>query len=105
LITRRQLLLGAGLFALLPAGCAARRSGTAGPGPVLLNDVHSKLNPTAVAEVVPVDSLATLRQALRQAERGGRAVSVAGGRHAMGGQQLAAGSLHLDMRPQRDAER
>jgi FAD/FMN-containing dehydrogenase len=99
LITRRELLLAAGLFTVLPAGCTARRSGTAGPGPILLNDVHSKLNPTAVAEVVPVDSLATLRRALERARRTGRAISVAGGRHAMGGQQFAAGALHLDMRP------
>ncbi|HUO86188.1 MAG TPA: FAD-binding oxidoreductase, partial [Thermoanaerobaculia bacterium] len=98
MLDRRQLLFGAGLSALLPSACTLRPRLGGAPA-VLLNDVHSRLNPTEVAEVVPVDSLATMRRALRRAERHGRAISVAGGRHAMGGQQFADGAIHLDMGP------
>lgn len=97
MLTRRQLLLAAGALAALP-GCAVRRTARGAAG-VVLDDVHSKLNATRVAEVVPVDSLATLRDAVRRAARSGRAVSVAGGRHAMGGQQFGEGTVHLDTRP------
>ena len=96
-LNRRELLAGAGALAVLPLGCSARGRGDVAP--VLLNDVHSKLNPTQVAEVVPVDSLAALRGAVRRAARAGRAVSIAGGRHAMGGQQFGAGTVHLDTHP------
>jgi FAD/FMN-containing dehydrogenase len=98
LLTRRQLLISAGALATLGPGCSARRGGSPGGG-VLVDDVHSKLNATRVAEVVPVDSLATLRDAVRRAGRQGQVVSVAGGRHAKGGQQIAEGALHLDTRP------
>jgi FAD/FMN-containing dehydrogenase len=94
---RRELLF-AGLFAALsPAGCALPRD-SRGRG-VLLHDVHSKLGTSRVAEVVPVGSLDELREALRRAGRLGRSVSIAGGRHAMGGQQFGEGTLHLDTRP------
>jgi len=64
--------------------------------PVVLNDVHSRLNPTRPAALLPVGSLPALRAAISGA-RGGR-VSVAGGRHAMGGQQFTTGGTVLDTR-------
>jgi FAD/FMN-containing dehydrogenase len=67
------------------------------PGPVL-NDVHSGLNPTRVARVVRPETLAELQSAIRDATRSGHAVSVAGGRHAMGGQQFGTGTVNLDTR-------
>jgi FAD/FMN-containing dehydrogenase len=63
-----------------------------------VNDLHSRLNPTRVARVVPVDSVEALRTAVRAARREGRAVCVAGGRHAMGGQQFATDGVLLDTR-------
>ena len=62
-----------------------------------VNDVHSRLNPTRVAEVRPVASLQELREAVREGR--GRGVALAGGRHAMGGQQFLTGGLVLDLRP------
>jgi FAD/FMN-containing dehydrogenase len=64
----------------------------------LVNDVHSGLNPTRVARVAAPASLAALREVVRRARDAGRSISVAGGRHAMGGQQFAAGSVLLDTR-------
>ncbi|HYI22132.1 MAG TPA: FAD-binding oxidoreductase [Candidatus Limnocylindrales bacterium] len=64
----------------------------------ILNDVHSALNPTRVARVVRPDSTEDVIAAVRLAATEGRAVSVAGSRHSMGGQQFAADGVHLDMR-------
>ena len=63
-----------------------------------LNDVHSQLNATQVARVELPQSLAQLLAIIRQAAAEQAYISVAGGRHAMGGQQFAAGSIHLDTR-------
>lgn len=63
-----------------------------------LNDVHARLNPTVPALQRRPGSLGELRAALLQASRRGLAVSIAGGRHAMGGQQFLQGGLALDMR-------
>jgi FAD/FMN-containing dehydrogenase len=109
--TRRQFLkttLAAGTGAAVLARIASEAGAqTAG---VLVNDVHSQLNETRVAAVAAVDSEAALRRAIQSARREGKAVSVAGGRHAMGGQQFASGSVLIDTRPMQhgvrvDAER
>jgi FAD/FMN-containing dehydrogenase len=65
---------------------------------VILNDVHSGLNPTRVARVVRPVSTEDVVAAVRQAATEERAVSIAGSRHAMGGQQFATDGIHLDMR-------
>src|SRR5688572_3531711 len=61
---------------------------------IAVNDVHSRLNPTSVARIARPTSLAELAETVRTS----RAVSIAGGRHAMGGQQFGAGSVLVDMR-------
>lgn len=63
---------------------------------MIVNDVHSLLNPTRPAGVRVVDSLETLRDGLAEARAGRLPVTVAGGRHAMGGQQFAHDGLLLD---------
>lgn len=62
----------------------------------ILNDVHSQLNRTAVAEIARPRSLAELQAVIGAARERRLGVSIAGGRHAMGGQQFAEGSLHID---------
>lgn len=66
------------------------------PAPLVFNDIHSRLNRTEVARVVAPASLGELQAAIRRARAEGQAVSLAGGRHAMGGQQFAGGSTLLD---------
>lgn len=102
MLTRRRFLTvtagaSAGL-AFLPAGCARIMPPWGG---VLVNDVHSQLNATRVSQVVAVDSVAALRAALTRARRDGKAVSIAGGRHSMGGQQFGADTVLIDTRPMR----
>jgi hypothetical protein len=54
-----------------------------GESSVLVNDIHSQLNPTRVDRIVAVDSEATLKVALAAARAEGKPVCIAGGRHAM----------------------
>ncbi len=62
----------------------------------LVNDVHSRLNLTVVSRVAAVRSIADIQAAVRQAATEGRAVSICGGRHAMGGQQFGTGTVLID---------
>jgi FAD/FMN-containing dehydrogenase len=65
----------------------------------VVNDIHSQLNETTVRAEVPVDSLEAVRAAILRARDLGVPVCVAGGRHAMGGQQFCDGGLLVDTRP------
>jgi FAD/FMN-containing dehydrogenase len=65
----------------------------------IVDDVHSRLNETAVAEIVEVDSVEAVQAALARARSSGRQVSISGGRHAMGGQQFCTGGVLLETRP------
>ena len=97
MISRRTFLQ---LSALAPlAATSCRRQTGRIPSvadPLELNDIHSRLNPTRVAEVVPVSSLEDLRRLVGRAWKSGRSISVAGGRHSMGGQQFGEDTLHAD---------
>lgn len=64
----------------------------------ILNDVHARLSPTEVLEVVQPRSVEDVRQAILAAARRGVSISVGGGRHAMGAQPFGTGTVHLDMR-------
>jgi FAD/FMN-containing dehydrogenase len=80
------------------------------PPGVVVNDVHSRLNPTVVDRVVGVRSTDDARAAILAAGAAGKAICVSGGRHAMGGQQFAQGGVLLDTQSYRgvrhfDAER
>ena len=64
--------------------------------PILLNDMHSRLNPTVVRQVTAPDSLDQLCNVIRDSSD--LPISIGGGRHAMGGQQFGTGTLHIDSR-------
>ena len=63
-----------------------------------VNDIHSQLNPSEVADIVEVDSLEAVRGAVHRARSASLPVCVAGGRHAMGGQQFCQDGLLVDTR-------
>ena len=67
-------------------------------GGIVVNDVHSRLNPTVVDHIVEVRTTDDARAAILAAGAAGRVVCVSGGRHAMGGQQFARGGVLLDTR-------
>ncbi len=92
--TRREFLMLAGVT--LPAVATGGRYCKAEESLALVNDVHSQLNATRMARVVAPASGDALRAELKAARAAGRAVSVAGGRHAMGGQQFAHDGVLID---------
>jgi FAD/FMN-containing dehydrogenase len=105
---RRFLKTSCAAFASLPvAACVARplpvrtpyASGIPDrPTGTVVNDVHSQLNRTHVAAIIKPEHLEHLQAAVVQAKAQGQVISVAGGRHAMGGQQFAEGALLVDTR-------
>ncbi len=104
-ISRRNFVA-ATLLPLAAAGCApALRVGLPNVSAIpesdsttVVNDVHSQLNETHVAEIVKPLTTEDLQAAVRRAAEEGRAVAVAGGRHAMGGQQFAEDAVLIDSR-------
>lgn len=64
---------------------------------LVVNDVHSKLNETPVAEIVQPKNIREIQAAIKRARRENKRLSVAGGFHAMGGQQFLTGGILLDM--------
>ena len=84
--------------AALPSSLSAQDLTTAQPSPLLLNDVHSRLNATMVAEVLQPKTVDEVVAAVNRAKAEKRSISISGARHSMGGQQWARDSLHLDMR-------
>jgi FAD/FMN-containing dehydrogenase len=67
-------------------------------GPATLTDKQGQLHSVRVAGVVCPQNKEELQRAVRQAAERRMAVSVGGGRHAMGGQQFGRDTLHIDTR-------
>jgi FAD/FMN-containing dehydrogenase len=61
----------------------------------IVNDVHSQLNATRVDRIFRPESIDAVRDVVRSA--GERPLAIAGGRHAMGGQQFAHDADLLDL--------
>ena len=64
----------------------------------LVNDIHSQLNVTQMRRVAMPATVVEVRRAIAEARDEGGSLSVAGGRHAMGGQQFLGGGALLDTR-------
>src|SRR5258706_196200 len=82
-------------FLLIFAGPVLPQKQAAGGGQVV-NDVHSRLNETRVARIATPASVQEVQEIVAQARKEGRAISIAGGRHAMGGQQFGTDTVLLD---------
>jgi FAD/FMN-containing dehydrogenase len=99
MLTRRDLLLKTaqlGAVIALPSCTNTRQAGDSHG--VLVNDAQSHLNPTRVQRIVQPKSLDNIQHALHNAQRQGRFISVAGGRHSMGGQQFGRDTILIDMK-------
>ncbi len=91
--SRRQFSKTVALAALSPWGCSSPPPKAEG---IAVNDIHSQLNRTEVDRIVPVTSVQELQNAVTTAARESRPLSIAGGRHAMGGQQFGSGTILID---------
>ena len=101
-VNRRDFLRVTGLLATAPVWIRDRARARPLQSPTtafgtFVNDIHSQLNPTRVLEIVPVATSEDLQRAIQRTAAGGHAISIAGGRHAMGAQQFASDSVLLDM--------
>src|SRR5277367_4912902 len=63
----------------------------------IVNDIHSRLNPTLVTGTAMPNDLSGLIDVIKHARYSKQRICIAGGRHAMGGQQFLSGGLLLDM--------
>jgi len=95
MISRRQFVAGPVALALAPK--AWRKLGTELDS-LLVNDIHSQLNSTRVLEILEPQSQEDVQNIVRTARKNRKAISVAGGRHAMGGQQFGTGTVLIDVR-------
>jgi FAD/FMN-containing dehydrogenase len=92
MLTRREFIRSAALFALAPRILPARERD------IWVNDVHSQLNRTRVRELLTPRTREELVEIVRSASRKGLPISVSGCRHSMGGQQFAIDSICIDTR-------
>src|SRR3984893_9797889 len=93
MIARREFIAGS-VALLVPSSASSRPE----PEPILVNDIHSQLNSTRVLEILQPQSLGDVQNLIRTARKDRRPISVAGGRHAMGGQQFGTDTLLIDIR-------
>lgn len=108
MLTRREFLEASALAMALPAqGCVARPLAVQSPygsaipelaTSLVVNDVHSQLNQTRVHAIVKPATVQDVQAAVVAARTEGRSVCVAGGRHAMGGQQFGDAAVLVDTR-------
>jgi FAD/FMN-containing dehydrogenase len=92
MVTRREFIRTAALFALAPRILAEPER------KIWVNDVHSQLNRTHVRELLTPRSRDELAEIVHSASRKGLPISVSGCRHSMGGQQFATDSICIDTR-------
>jgi FAD/FMN-containing dehydrogenase len=97
MLTRRRFLLGTAAAAGWTAGCTP--VGQDFRPPVWVNDLHAQLSRTAVLRELPVASVGDVKEVIRGARKAAVPVSIAGGRHAMGGQPFGSGTVCVDTRP------
>jgi FAD/FMN-containing dehydrogenase len=86
-----------GAFLALPYLSTRGSIANAATSSTLVNDIHSQLNPTRVNEVLKPQSAEQLAHIVASASQQGRTLSLAGTRHAMGGQQFGTDTDLIDM--------
>src|ERR1700720_1445061 len=95
MISRREFLASSVALAVTskaPRGLAPESES------IRVNDIHSQLNSTRVLGISQPRSLEDVQSIVRTARKDRKLISVAGGRHAMGGQQFGTDTLLIDIR-------
>lgn len=93
MLTRREFIAGSLAFGVWSSRHDWVFSKTLPP---VVNDIHSQLNSTHVDRIMRPTSVEELQAVVRSAGLEGKALSLAGGRHAMGGQQFGTGTVLVD---------
>jgi len=95
MISRREFIAGSVAVAVTSSASGRPR---AEAGSILVNDIHSQLNSTRVRSILEPRSLEDVQTIVRTARKNREMISVAGGRHAMGGQEFGTDTLLIDIR-------
>ena len=95
MISRREFIAGSVAVAVTSSASGRPR---AEAGSILVNDIHSQLNSTRVQSILEPRSLEDVQTIVRTARKNREIISVAGGRHAMGGQEFGTDTLLIDIR-------
>src|SRR5512145_879471 len=101
MLTRREFLKalpGLGAATALSSSACTWQAQEEPAAATAVNDIHSQLNLTRVRRVVRPNTVESIQRTIKQARAEGRAISIAGGMHAMGGQQLGTDTILLDTR-------
>jgi len=61
-----------------------------------VNDIHASLNETRVNRIVKPESTQDIQEIVKTAAKEGRAISIVGSRHAMGGQQFGEDTILME---------
>src|SRR5712671_5644244 len=80
------------------AASSATRRLASRPESIQVNDIHSQLNSTEVLRISQPESLDDVQSVVRTARKARTIISIAGGRHAMGGQEFGTDTLLIDIR-------
>jgi FAD/FMN-containing dehydrogenase len=92
MIYRRECVAGSMAVAVGWRGLARASA----PESEVVNDVHSELNSTRGLEILQPRSVEDVQDIVRAARKNRQTISLAGGRHAMGGQRF--GTILIDIR-------
>ena len=99
MLTRREMLkTSVQIGTVLSFPSFTLPSAAAQPLGIEVNDVQSQLNATRVNRIIRPKCAHEIQAALRDAQQEQRGISVAGGRHSMGGQQFGRDTILLDMK-------
>src|SRR5712672_3197758 len=94
MISRREFMAGS----VAVAASSATRGLKSRPESILVNDIHTQLNSIEVLRISQPESLDDVQSVVRTARKARTIISIAGGRHAMGGQQFGTDTLLIDIR-------
>src|SRR5438552_15695931 len=95
MISRREFIAGSVALAVASSVSGKLLPETAS---LFVNDIHSQLNSTRVQKILKPRSVEDVQNIVRTARKDRKVLSVAGGRHAMGGQQFGTDALLIDIR-------
>jgi FAD/FMN-containing dehydrogenase len=99
MLTRREFLkIVARTGAAVSLGSHGCASYTPKQTKIQINDIHSQLNLTQVHRIVRPKTIEEVVASIRSARAEEKAISIAGGMHAMGGQQFGTDTVLLDTR-------
>jgi FAD/FMN-containing dehydrogenase len=113
-VSRRSFLKSALVTGLLPSGLLSYESAFAdnlkdstnlatsanaiqeSTSGVMVNDVHSGLNPTRVSSIVKVNSVEDIKAVIKSSKLSGKGFSICGARHSAGGQEFYTDGVLVD---------